>query len=348
MVIQEIKNKETWNNFVISQEKHTFLHAWEWGEFNREMGDSIWHLGIYDDDQLMAVALVLGVRARRGNFLFIPHGPIIKSQGISQSETRHKIQTILQVLTQELQTIAKEEGIIFIRISPLLAELEVNRLTFKNLGFRPAPTQIHAEVTWTLDLAPDEEQLLMGMRKTTRNLVRRAEREGVSVTISDSEEDVLRFYKLYNDTSKKQHFTPFSLRYIKEEVYSFSRDGHARVVLGWYKGEPHSGAIVIVYGTSAYYHHGASSSVYPKIPTAYAVQWAAIKEAKRLGVAHYNFWGIAPEEQNKSHPWAGLTLFKKGFGGYRTDYLHAQDLPLSWKYWITWGIETLRRKKRNL
>jgi len=101
-------------------------------------------------------------------------------------------------------------------------------------------------------------------------------------------------------------------------------------------------------GEYAFYHHGASQNTYPKIPTAYAVQWAAIREAKKRGIKLYNFWGIAPDENDKKHPWAGLTLFKKGFGGYRTNYLHAQDLPLSWKYWISWSIELIRRKMRNL
>ena len=340
MIIQEIDNKKTWDNFVTSQKKHTFLHAWEWGEFNRAVGESVWRLGVYDDNQLTAVALVLGVKARRGSFIFIPHGPVLR-QGYAR-------QAILAELVKKLKEIAREEKAIFIRISPLLEDNEENWALFKNFGFRPAPTHIHAEVTWTLDLSPTQDELLMGMRKTTRNLIRRAEKEGVRVTISDSEEDVERFYKLYSYTSQKQHFTPFSLRYIQNEVRAFSVDGHVRIVLGWYKGEPQSGAVVLLYGTSAYYHHGASSFVYPKIPTAYAVQWAVIKEAKELGVKYYNFWGIAPDEQSKSHPWAGLTLFKKGFGGYRTDYLHAQDLPLSWKYWVTWSIETLRRKRRNL
>ncbi|MBI1888387.1 MAG: peptidoglycan bridge formation glycyltransferase FemA/FemB family protein, partial [Candidatus Spechtbacteria bacterium] len=121
----------------------------------------------------------------------------------------------------------------------------------------------------------------------------------------------------------------------------------AQVFTAWYNNEPLASAIVVFYGNSAFYHHGASSSIYPKIPAPYLLQWRAILEAKKRGKKLYNFWGII-RDTGKKHPWAGITLFKKGFGGFQTDYLHAQDLPLSWKYWPSWVIETLRKKRRNL
>ena len=78
------------------------------------------------------------------------------------------------------------------------------------------------------------------------------------------------------------------------------------------------------------------------------MQWEAIKEAKQRGCEEYNFWGIAPND-NKNHPWAGLSLFKKGFGGYRRDYVKTQDLPLSKVYTlITRPFEKLRKIKRRL
>jgi len=69
------------------------------------------------------------------------------------------------------------------------------------------------------------------------------------------------------------------------------------------------------------------------VPAAYLLQWEAIREVKSRGCKLYNFWGISDERRN--HPWAGLTLFKKGFGGFSKEYLLAQDLPLRPFYWLS-------------
>lgn len=345
---QEITDKQVWDDFVTSQPSHTFLHSWAWGEFNEAMGDTVWRLGIYSPPyeggarggsrELIAAALVIKVHAKRGNFLFVPHGPLLL-QGYGG-------QAILKILVEELRKIATHEKVSFIRISPLLENTEENRGLFKQFGFRPAPIHTHAETTWTLDLAPSEDDLLKGMRKTTRNLIRRAIREGVEVRMATREEDVEIFNTLYQETVSKHHFTPFSLAYLKKQVVILAKKRGVEIFTAWHKNEPLASAIVVFYGNSAFYHHGAS--VPSKIPAAYLLQWEAILEAKRRGHKFYNFWGIIKEDAPLNHPWQGITLFKKGFGGFQTSYLHAQDLPLSPMYWVNWAIETARKKKRNL
>ena len=79
----------------------------------------------------------------------------------------------------------------------------------------------------------------------------------------------------------------------------------------------------------------------------YFLQWQIIKEAKNRGIKYYNFWGIAPND-NPNHRFAGVTMFKTGFGGERIDWLHAHDLPISNKYWLTYLFESGRRIFRRL
>ena len=330
---QEIKIEKTWDEFVVSQPSHTFLHSWAWGEFNVAMGDKIWRLGAYNGATIEAVALMIKVHAKRGDFLFIPHGPIGNRE-------------VLPVLVNKAKELAKREKVNFIRISPLLADTKENRKLFRDLGFRPAPIHMHAETTWTLDLAPAEDELLMGMRKTTRNLIRRAMKEGVEIKTGTSDEDVKIFYDLYKETVKKHNFTPFSLEYLRSQIQTFATRDAVKVFTAWHQNESLAAAIVVFYGASAFYHHGAS--IQSKVPAAYLLQWEAIREAKRCGHKFYNFWGIIKEDAPASHPWQGIALFKKGFGGFQTDYLHAQDFPLSWKYWPSSIFETIRRRRRGL
>jgi peptidoglycan pentaglycine glycine transferase (the first glycine) len=116
---------------------------------------------------------------------------------------------------------------------------------------------------------------------------------------------------------------------------------------GKYQGEYVSTAFVVYANGSGFYHHGASNQKFPSITASEAVQWAAIKEAKARGCERYNFWGIVPEEAVK-HPWHGLSKFKRGFGGFAEGYIHAQDIPLTSKYWLNYLVEKIRKIRRRL
>jgi len=207
---------------------------------------------------------------------------------------------------------------------------------------------MHPELTWELDISLSEEDILKGMRKTTRYLIKQAEKnKDIEITKGTSDEMLNDFEKLYLETAERQSFTPFSNDYLKKEVDAFKNDNQILIFSGKYKGEVVSSAIIVYYSGIGFYHQGASSLKYPKVPVSYLLQWEAIKEAKDRGCRLYNFWGVVPEGI-KNHPWAGLSLFKKGFGGFEKEYVKTQDYVLSNKYWLTYIIEQIRRRKRHL
>jgi len=326
------------------------LDSWNWGEFQKKEGNKIWRLGIYDGGELAGVALVVKVKARRGTFLFVPHGPnIINPKSPPCGRSPEGRQT-LNILLIKLKNIAKKEKASFIRIASICLKDEENIKVFRGLGFRKAPIHIHPELTWELDIKLSEEEILSGMRKTTRYLIRQAQKNPeIELVKSKKVEDLEKFQEIYSETAKRHKFVPFSLDYLKNQFSSFSPDNQILILLGKYQGEIISSAIIIYWQGIGFYHHGASLSKYNsnKVPVSYLLQWEAIKEAKKRGCKKYNFWGIAPAELKK-HPWYGLTLFKMGFGGYKKEYLKTQDLPLSWKYWLTYVFEKLRKTKRGL
>lgn len=329
MTIQEITSREEWDSFVLHFPGKTFLHSWQWGEVHVKEGGTIFRRALFDEERLIGVALILKITARRGTFLFCPHGPLLtdwKQFGY---------------FADHLKLLAKREHADFIRISPFVSDVDIS--TFRHVGFRPAPIHMHAETTWTLDLTPTEETLLSGMKKTMRNLVRRGTKEGIQVQFGVDQKMIDEFYELHKQTVQLQDFVPFSKAYIENEISVFSPD-NIMVALAYHEGNALAGAVVPIYDRVGYYHHGAS--VHSKIPAAYTLQWEIIRELKRRSCSLYNFWGIAPT-QNPKHPWHGLSQFKMGFGGYRTDYLHAQDYPLTWKYWVNYAVETMRRIQRG-
>ncbi len=339
MEVKEIGNKEEWENFLFLCQEKTFCHSWSWGEFNLLLGNKVWRFGVFNSG-LLAVFQVIGTKARRGSFLFVPHGPVFLKE--------EKKKDVLEKIVFHLKQLGKKEGVWFLRIAPLLLRTEENNQLFEYFRFVNAPMHMHPETTWELDLTLSEEELLKNMRKTTRYLIRQAEKEGgVHVVKSTRKEDLESFEEIYWETAKRHSFVPFSKEYLEREFEVFSKDNQALIFCGKHNEDVLSSAMIIFHSQRAFYHQGASLP--SKAPVSYLVQWEAIKEAKRRGCQRYNFWGIIPRsEENGNHPWKGLTLFKKGFGGTEKDYVKTKDYPLSWKYWLVFVFEQLRKKKRNL
>ncbi len=343
MKIEKVKDKTKWENLLAECKEKTFLDSWNWGDFEQKMGKKVWRLGLFDNNNLKAVSLLIKIKAKRGNFLFVPHGPTGNFDTLEEKEKG------LQLFLKKIKSIAKNEGgIDFIRIAPIWKRTEENKKLFKKSNLKEAPIHKHPELTWELNLSPSEEDLLMNMRKTTRYLIRKGEdNEDLQIIKTDNPKAVETYNELYQKTADRHDFVPFSLKYLKNEFAAFDKDNEILTFLAKYKGEIVSAAMIIYWSGIGFYHQGASIRKYPKIPTSYLLQWEAIKEAKQRGCSRYNFWGIAPTD-DPDHPWHGLTKFKKGFGGERLDYVKTQDLPLTFKYYFTYLIERIRKIKRGL
>lgn len=337
--VKTVADKNEWERYLLALRPHSFLHSWKWGEHHEETGSKIFRLGVYQGETLVAVALLIKIRARRGSFLLCPHGPLI-------ADTGHEEQ-LLRMLTEQSERIARDEECDFIRFCPLSPASGENKAMYGRLGFRDAPIHMHPELAWMLDITKSEVDLLREMRKTTRYLVKRMEKEGVEITHSADPDDIELFWPVYEATVERQNFTPFGKESLRKEFELFAKDDQAAFFFGKYKGEIVAAAIIIFYNGSAYYHHSGSIQKADNINASYLLQWRVIQEAKRRGCTLYNFWGISPDNRPK-HPWAGLSLFKKGFGGFAEEYLHAQDKPQTAKYALNYVVESARRIKRGL
>ncbi len=340
-------DRDQWTAFLDVQAPHTFLQSWEWKTTNEKLGHKVIPLGIFEDTTLVGTALTIYMKARRGSFLLVPHGQIYRESGMENRESSDE-KTVWKLLIEEWQKLAKLHHAVCVRVCSLLANDETRQILLHEHGFRPAPIHQHPELAWMLDLTASEEDLLKNARKTTRQSLRKAEEAGMMVEFHTDTKGLDDFWKVYQTTVARQQFTPFSCAYLNTECEAFAQDGKLLIAIGRIQDKIVSAAIVVLAHGSAFYHHGASDqSHFSKIPAAHLLQWRIIQEVKRRGYQLYNFWGVVPETAI-NHPWYGLSVFKRGFGGFEEAYLHAQDLVTSPRYWLTWVIETVRRKRRGL
>jgi peptidoglycan pentaglycine glycine transferase (the first glycine) len=331
--LEIVSSKVSWETFLLTHAPEALFQSWDWGMVQEATGEVMKRYGMYEGETLVGLAQIGVVRAKRGAFLHVRHGPVWDTQTQSRWHAFFSL----------MKDMAKREGAWFVRVSPRIANSEHNRDLLKAVGARPAPVhEVDAERCWVLDLDRSEEELLLGMRKTTRYEVRLAQKSDITLKVSTDVFDLKHFYSLYEQTSKRHGFVAHKA--ISEEFTIFGKEGNAQLFLGFHKKTPVAATLVLFYGEQAIYHHGAS--VPSKIPVSYLLQWEAIKEAKKRGMKVYNFYGIAPE-YNPNHPWRGITLFKKGFGGREVNYIHAHDYAVSPLYMIPWTIETVRRKQKG-
>jgi len=338
ITVRNIIDKKIWEEFVLAKNEANFLQSWSWGEFHKAMGKTIDRKGFYENNKLVGVMLSVVEPAKRGKYLTVPGGPIIDWHN----------KDLINTFAKQIRTIARENNCVFVRVRPQLKSDESSKKIFKELGFVKAPMHLHAELTSQLDITKSVEELMTQMRKTTRYEVKKAIKENIKITISTDEKDIKKFYDVQIETAKRQKFVPFSYKFLHEQFRIFAEFGNVLLYKAEFEKKLLAQAFVIFYGKEAVYHYGVSTDEGRKYPGAYLIQWEAILEAKKRGMTRYNLWGVAPLEKS-DHRFAGLSLFKRGFGGEDFQYLPAQDLIINKpKYLLNYIIESLRNRLRNL
>lgn len=337
-------SEQEWEDFLLSQAHPPFLQSWRMREVHTTLGENTISLVMRRGGSVEGVALCAIVNARRGRYLYLPYGPVCTETGWRA----------FGEMSAALQKLAKSQNVDFIRSSPFLERTDASMETYRENGWRLSPLHMLAEHVWWLDVTPSEDLIIAGMRKTMRNLIRKAAKMGVTVRSSTSPEDVRIFMELHKETVARHHFIPYPMAYFEAQVQAFAKTDQVRVFVAEYQGKPISAAIMMYYGDTGAYHHGASLSAYSKIPASYLLQWNAIQEAKARGCTTYNFWGVVPEQKyyspvlRRPHPFIGVTTFKTGFGGEMYNLVPCHDLALTARYRLwTRPIERVRKWKRG-
>jgi len=378
MELRIIDDKNTWNSFIENNDFsfYSFLSSWEWGEFKKEFWFPVLRYGIFDNGKLIWVLPMIKTIAKRWTYLFVPHTPLIvnsekwrmknkgddrwlsdnfkwweklftKSSQISTSPQSWNPDQyyfdVLEKIKPQLIEIAKKEWASFIRFNPPVENTKENYQAFAKLGFRNAPIHEHAEDTHLLDLTKSEEELFMQIKKKDRYYINRAIKEWVEVIKSNEKKYVDILIKMHQEHAKKVGYHPFSEKYIRNLYKHFWKN--IRTISTWYNGQIESILMTIKFWKTCVYYIAVSDIKSKKFSPNYLCQWEAIKQAKKDGAKVYNFWWVAPDD-NPKHPLQGVSWFKRKWWGYDYFLVHAQDLVVSPKYWITWAIETARRIKR--
>ncbi|MFH2118685.1 MAG: peptidoglycan bridge formation glycyltransferase FemA/FemB family protein [Candidatus Paceibacterota bacterium] len=334
-----IDDKQTWEAYLATRPEANFLQSWSWGEFQNQLGKACFRYFVANQTETVGALMIVKETAKRGNYLSLAGGPLINWKTINDQE--------LTEIFDFLKGLAKQEKCLFVRFRPQELDSPELRQKLNRLSIKPSPMHLTADLTLQLNLAQTEEEILAGMRKNTRYEVRSAERKNIITQISKNPEEIKEFFEHQLKLARKHNFVPFSYDFLVKQFQVFVADDQAALISSYLNNQLLATAYVLFYNREAVYHYGISTSENDRLPGSYACQWTAILEAKRRGCTTYNFWGIAPKDET-SHRFAGVSIFKRGFGGQEIAYLPAHDLPTSPLYSLTYSFEMLRKKARHL
>ncbi|WKZ31351.1 MAG: peptidoglycan bridge formation glycyltransferase FemA/FemB family protein [Candidatus Dojkabacteria bacterium] len=337
MRFEIVENGALWDEFVLRHKEATFLNSWTWSQFEKTLGHQFLNYGVYDNDQLVGVLPISVLKAKRGAYLHLRHSPILDWSN----------EVVVKETMEFLRGLAKEHKALFVRMSPLLSLSEANNQLLKKHGLVPSLTHnFDAENTLKIDITKSEEELLMEMRKNTRYSIRQAQKQGVIVEIYDDLQHFDLFWEIFIDGVKRNHWVAFSKEYVKTELEVFLKQDQARLFISYLDGKAISAAIFIFFNGKVAYHHSGSLSEYRNVPSTYLLIWEVIRYAKSRDFKLCDLWGVSPADQ-PNHPWYGLSLFKRGFGGFQVDMVHAHDLIVSPLAHLTRYYEMYEKKRRG-
>lgn len=217
------------------------------------------------------------------------------------------------------QNIASDLSVDFVRYEPNSYD-GILKCFHKTKDFQPSHTLI-------LNLWQSEEELMNQMHSKTRYNINLASKRGVTCRVGDKAE-FEKFWKLISST------------YSRKDIYSHSREYYqnlldtnpdAYLVFAEYDNTVIVANMMIRCGDTVTYVHGGSHNDYRNLMAPHLLQWFEINRGGKDGYQTYDFWGIAPID-DEAHPWAGITRFKKGFGGTIITYPGTLQKGISWKY----------------
>ncbi|MEK7121861.1 MAG: peptidoglycan bridge formation glycyltransferase FemA/FemB family protein [Patescibacteria group bacterium] len=297
----------------------SFLQTQGWLDFQKSIGRKTWR---FDNGKIRANIIRHDIPFGK-NYLYIPHGPEI-SLGEIQSGLKNEVDNFLKYL----KDLGKENKSIFVKMEPV--DDVVTEVIYRK-GLKHSKKSIQPTKTVIVDLNLPEETLLSKMHHKTRYNIRLAEKRGLKL---EEREDIKTFWKLLKKTAKNDNFSTHNCEYYEKLIKFFSNDKEfkTKMVFEMSEGRGLAGAILLAFGDTVYYLHGAMDREYKSWMAPYLMHWEIIKWAKAQGYRYYDFWGIDAKR------WPGVTRFKLGFGGQQVEYPGSFDMPVSKIWYLIYKI----------
>ncbi len=317
-----------------------FLQSQPWRKFQENTGKKTFQL----ESEGFSVVLIQHVLPMVGKYFYAPRGPIASLEGeefpISNSSADEagfqfptngqnpKFKNNIKKGMRDLVELAKKEKAGWIRVEPeneesleyardVLEEIRPRRTDYRIVK---APHDMQPREIFVVDISKSAQQLLAEMKSKTRYNIGIAQKKGVVVHAGNKEEYIEAFLKLTKEMAARHGITAHPEQYYLKMIESLPAE-MLKIYVAQFEGKIIAANLVLFFGKTATYLHGASGNENRNVMAPFLLQWQAMLDAKELGFEKYDFGGISTNYEpgtnvritNRNSSWSGITDFKLGF-----------------------------------
>jgi lipid II:glycine glycyltransferase (peptidoglycan interpeptide bridge formation enzyme) len=287
--------------------------SWAWGELKTHFGWEVKRVGIFENENLVAVATFFIRKTSVFKFAYIP-------RGIATQDIRY-----LDMALQELDHYCLALGIAFILLDPernlfVQESNEIFKVALSSNGWKVAGESMQPNQTDIVNIGNGEEELLTNMKPKWRRNIRKSARQGVRISEVQGFDGVEKFYEVISSVEKNTKFKAHSLEYFEKMWEELSKDDLIKIYIAEYKDKVVASYLVLLGEKVAYEIYGGATKEGRDCEASYLLKWEIIKRLATSGKRYYDQWGAAPKD-SKDHPLSGISYFKSGFGGEYMEFL---------------------------
>ena len=228
----------------------------------------------------------------------------------------NKVESFIKNSIQAFDEFCTENRVVseFCRFHPLLE----NAQYMKKGEYKP----IFCNQTVWVDLTLEEDECWRQMRENHRRDIRKAEKYGVEIEISDSLDNIDLFYELYIQTMQSvgaNRYYFFNKKFFGDTLQFLA--GHSSVFLARYQGKTIAAVLYIWGNNFLHYHFGGMDRKFTHIRANKILHYNAIMWGKKKGFKKLHLGGGVGGFDKDS-----LMLFKAGFSKLRADFYIAKRI----------------------
>jgi len=306
-----------------NNQNSNFLQSAEWRKFQESVGRKTFFV----ENDGFSASLIQHDLPVVGKYLYIPHGPIFLAEAERISNFKFQISNGIQKIIK----LAKENNVGWVRIDPRNENVLKSIKKNTKLKIQKAPHDMQPKEVFVIDISKSEKELLAEMKQKTRYNIRLSEKKNIKIFVSREEGCIKRFCDLVKITAERDKVSAHTENYYRKMIDILPED-MLEVYLAEYDGKIIAANLVVFYGDTVIYLHGASDNEHRNVMAPYLLQWQAIMGAKNAGYKFYDFGGV-----KMSGGWEGITKFKLGFSPNTNPimFLGSYDIIINpWKYYI--------------
>lgn len=224
----------------------------------------------------------------------------------------------------KIQEIAENSNKVFLRLEILDQNSEEIITKLKENGLIKAFEEVQPEFRQIIPIHGTTDEILAGMKQKGRYNIKIAQKNNIQVKKSDN---IIEFYQMFLETAKRDGFSIRPKDYFENMLEILSGQGYAELLVAYYQNKPVAAEIISYYDGVASYLYGASANEHRNLMAPYLLHFEAMKRAKEKGCKVYDLLAVAPPDEEESHhKYAGISRFKRQFGGETICLVGSYDL----------------------